>query len=183
MNKLQHHYDTYGVSPRIHGNTKRSPKHGASYEETTNAVTFIKNFATIHAMPLPGWQRGNIDKKYLLLPSDMSKTFVHKKLKYIEACQKDLWKPFQRGKFETLWNETIPHIVTAKPATDLCFTCQQNNRLIMRSVNLPDSVKYAKLQESLKHLRRAHAEREYYNLQCKDGEKEWKAHVESGNVS
>ena len=52
----------------------------------------------------------------------------------------------------------------------------------MRSVNLPDSVKYARLQESLKHLRRTHAEREYHNLQCKDGEKEWKAHVESGNV-
>ena len=82
-------------------------------------------------------------------------------------------KPFQRRKFETLWNETIPHIITAKPATDLCFTCQQNNWLIMRSVNLPDSVKYARLQESLKHLRRAHAEREYYNLQCKDGEKEY----------
>ena len=58
----------------------------------------------------------------LLLPSDMSKTFVHKK--YIETCQKDMRKPFQCRKFETLWNETIPHIVTAKPATDLCFTCQ-----------------------------------------------------------
>ena len=32
-------------------------------------------------------------------------------------------------------------------------------------------------------MRRTHAERDYYNLQCKDGEKEWKAHAESGNVS
>ena len=30
-------------------------------------------------MPLTGLQCGNIDEKYLLLPSDMSKTFVHKK--------------------------------------------------------------------------------------------------------
>ena len=151
MNKLQHHYDIDGISPRIHGNTKRHPKHAASYEDTTDAVTFVKNFATIHAMLLPGRQRGNIDEKYLL-PSDMSKAFVHKK--YVETCLKDMKEPFKRRKFE---NETIPHIVTAKPATDLCFTCQQNNRLIMRSVNLPDSIKSARLQESIEHFKRAHA--------------------------
>ncbi len=180
MNELQHHYDTCGITPRIHGNTKRRPKHGASYEDTTNAVTFIENFASLHAMPLPGRQRGNFDEKYLLLPSDMNKTYVHKK--YIEACIEDMKQPFKRRKFESLWNETIPHIITAKPATDLCFTCQQNNQLILRSVNLPDSVKSARLQESLEHLKRAHTERDYYKQQCKDCEQEWKVHVESGNV-
>lgn len=60
MTRLLCHYDTFGLSPRIHGNTKRRPRHGASFEDTIKAVTFIKNFATIHAMPLPGRQRGNL---------------------------------------------------------------------------------------------------------------------------
>ena len=83
MTTLLHHYDTCScaISPRIHGNTKRRPKHGASFEDTTRAVTFIKNFAAIHAMPLPGRQRGNRDEKYLLLPSDKCKAFSRNTLK------------------------------------------------------------------------------------------------------
>ena len=42
---------------------------------------------------------------------------------------------------------------------------------------MPENVKSARLVESLEHLRRAHAERAYYNLQCKESENEWKEHV------
>ena len=47
---------------------------------------------------------------------------------------------------------------------------------------MPENVKSARLVESLEHLRRAHAERAYSNLQCKESENEWKEHVKSGNV-
>ena len=99
MTNLQHHY-VYGVSPRTHANTKRTPKHGPSFEDNTNAVNFIKHFASVHAIPLPGCQCDNKDEKYLLLPSDMAKAFVHKR--YIDACDKDKKKSFKRRKFETL---------------------------------------------------------------------------------
>ena len=67
---------------------------------------------------------------------------------------------------ETLWNEALLHIVTAKLTTELCFTCQQNSRLL-KSVNLLDSIKSKRVQKAQKHLDQAHSERAFYNAQCK----------------
>jgi len=85
-----------------------------------------------------------------------------------EACEEEQTKAFKTRKFETVWKEILPYIVTAKPATDLCFTCQQNNSLIVRSVNMPESIKSQRLSEAQEHLGRAHTERGHYNSQCKD---------------
>ena len=162
LNNLQIHYDKYGVTPRLHG-----PIHIATMEDTRRAVAFITNMAAVHALPLPGRNRTNKDERYLLLPSDMTKAFVYRK--YNDACTQDSVVPFQRRKFETVWNEILPYIVTARPASDLCFVCHQNNKLLMRSVNMPDNIKSVRLQQAQQHLDRAHKERAFYNSQCKAG--------------
>ena len=119
----------------------------------------------MHALPLPGQTPGNIDERYVLLPS---KRFVYRK--YEEACQKSQDKVITRRKFESLW---LPYIVTAKPATDLCFTCQQNTRLIAKPVNLPEHLKTDRIQKAQQQLDRAHKEREFYGQQCQRGASFW----------
>ena len=102
LNNPQAHYNKYGVTSCIHGNTHRAPKHTASMEDTKRVVTFITNMAAIHALPLPGRKCTNQDERYLLLPSDMTIAFVYRK--YRDACAEDGVSPFQRRKFESIWN-------------------------------------------------------------------------------
>ena len=168
---LCRHYSRHGVTPRRHGNLGRSPKHALSLAQTQSIVLFLCNFASVHALPLPGRVPGNFDERYVLLPSDMSKRFVYRK--YEEACS--LEKCVSRRKFETIWSETVPFIVTAKPSTDLCFTCQQNSRLIMKSANLPEHLKSERVEKALEHLDRAHKEREFYRQKCNSGALAWEA--------
>ena len=69
---------------------------------------------------------------------DINKEVVYRR--YKEACAEDGCNSFQRRKFEAFWNEVLPYIVTARTATDICFTCQQNNKLIQKSINLLECV-------------------------------------------
>ena len=39
------------------------------------------------------------------------------------------------------WLELLPHIVTGKPRSDLCWTCQQNSVAIMKMANNTDDEK------------------------------------------
>ena len=46
----------------------------------------------------------------------------------------------------------MPQIVTARPMTDLCWTCQRNNQLIYRSANLHECDKSNRVKEQQDHL-------------------------------
>ena len=59
-----------------------------------------------------------------------------------------------------------------RPATDLCWTCQKNNNLIQKTVNLPEEQKVAAVRAQEEHLRLSAGERELYKNCCnqaKDG--------------
>ena len=64
--------------------------------------------------------------------------------------------------FDT-WKQLCPFIVTARPMTDLCWTCQKNNHLIFRSANLSDSDKSARIRLQEDHLSIVQQERSLYN--------------------
>ena len=51
--------------------------------------------------------------------------------------------------FKRTWKDLVPHILTAKPMTDLCAQCQLNNVLIYRSNNATKVVKKERLKEQL----------------------------------
>ena len=144
----------------MHGNIKRLPANAISLEWTRSIYKFIENFATVHALPLPGrLPHQYSDEKALLLPTHMTKRFVYRE--YCVACTQDRETPVCRRKFESLWSDLLPHIANMKPATDLCETCQNNIVKIMRSVNLPDEDKSQNLKEAELHLHLAKQEREF----------------------
>ena len=156
------HFTQNGLTPRRHGNTKHLPANTVPFSVTNDVVQFITNFATLHALPLPGRIPGLYsDEKALLLPSEMSKRFVYRE--YCKACT---YVPVGRRKFERLWCDLLPHISAMKPATDLCEICHLNIVKITRSCNLPESEKSQQLQEAEHHLKLAKVERELYNHEC-----------------
>ena len=65
--------------------------------------------------------------------------------------------------FFELWKQLTPFIVTAKPMTDLCWTCQLNNQLIYKGVNIAEEDKSSRLRSQEEHLRIVQAERSVYN--------------------
>jgi hypothetical protein len=167
------HFNENGLTPRMHGNIKRLPANTISFAVTEKIVQFITNFATIHALPLPGRIPGIYsDEKALLLPSHMSKRSVYRE--YQKICDQE--SVVSRRKFETLWSDILPHISAMKPATDLCEICQSYIVKITRSANLPENEKSKQLLEAELHLKLAWQEREAYNRECELAKKE----LESG---
>ena len=65
--------------------------------------------------------------------------------------------------FRQTWKKLLPFIVTARPMTDLCWTCQKNNNLIYRSANLSESDKSERLIQQEQHLMIVQQERSLYN--------------------
>ena len=48
--------------------------------------------------------------------------------------------------FTDTWRRLLPGILTARPMTDLCWTCQSNNHLIYRGANIPEADKTERLR-------------------------------------
>lgn len=69
--------------------------------------------------------------------------------------------------FMDTWKSLLPFIITARPMTDLCWICQQNNTLVYRGANLAENVKSDRLREQQEHLRIVHLERSLYNHMVK----------------
>ena len=83
-----------------------------------------------------------------------------------------------RSSFHSIWQRYCPFILTTRPRTDLCWTCQQNNRRIYQGANITDAAKQEKLNNQLEHLPVVTLERELYQQMVKDG-KETKLHDET----
>ena len=168
---LLKHYQLNGVSPRVHGNVKRRPWNAASFPDKERAVTFIKNFAEAHALPLPGRMPKFYDYSIMLLPSDVSKASVHREyMKATRKLEETIQKPmriFGYREFCRLWSEVVPYIRVMPPADDLCPTCQDNASLILKSANLSEDEKSQRLQIAEKHLQCAKKQRNYYREQVR----------------
>ena len=111
---LLKHYRSHGVSPRVHGNKKRRPWNAAVYADKERAITFIKSYADVHAMPLPGKLQKHQDYKVMLLPSNVTKRLVYND--YCTASQ-EMTNPeggqiriFGYREFCRLWAEVVPYI-------------------------------------------------------------------------
>ena len=76
--------------------------------------------------------------------------------------KKDISEEF----FLRIWHDLLPFIKNQKPATDLCWYCQQRSIQMQRSVNQPDSLKSLAAQEMIIHLDQAAKERSLYNNFC-----------------
>ena len=158
------HYDENGFVPPVHGNVGKRPSNSYSVEDEKKAVDFIKNFADIHAMPLPGRMPRMKDYTVMMLPSDVTKHNIWKS--YVTSCVESASNPVSLTKFKEIWNMYLPQISVMKIASDLCVTCQNNNNLIMKSVNCTEEEKSERLREQEVHLNQAKECRQYYRKQC-----------------
>ena len=158
------HFSSEGLAPRTHGNTKKVPHNWLPFEKIEMIKGFIEKCADTHAMPLPGRLPTFKDYKVMLLPSDMTKSAVYRS--YVEACKSDGTMWVTRPCFANIWKTLCPYITVMKPATDLCFVCQQNTNLLMKASNMPEAIKSQRLKDAQDHLDLARLQRDYYNKQC-----------------
>ena len=74
-----------GLTPRVHGNMRRRPRHALSFNSTEHVVRFLHIYAEEHAMLLPGRIPGYPRTDIQLLPSSLSKRAIWRV--YYEAAQ------------------------------------------------------------------------------------------------
>ena len=172
-----------GLTPRVHGNAKRRPKHALLLSSTEYVVRFLYSYAEQHALLLPGRIPGYSCTDIQLLPSSVSKRAVWRV--YHEAAEgANTIHSVAYSTFCYLWRTLVPSIVVMKPRSDLCWQCQQNSTAITRSANLSDSEKSAVLGDALEHLRIVKMERSHYKSVCEECKESIQAHfVVNGNFS
>jgi len=170
---IAEHYQSDGLTSRVHGNKGRLPHNTFPFDCKKHIKDFILSYAEDHALPLPGRIPGYRDESILLISSAESKKNVWEF--YRKSCEASSLKDVGYSLFVELWQTLVPWVVIAKPSTDLCWTCQNNNQLILQQANIDDVSKVALLQKQLDHLNEAKKEREYYKLQCHQAEEEFRS--------
>ena len=140
-----------GLTPRIHGNTHKRPKHSLSFESTEFVVRFLLSYAEQNAL-LPGRVPGYSRTDIKLLPSSVSKRGIwktyHSAAEEEEAIHAVAYTTFCR-----LWRSLLPSVIIMKPMTDLCWTCHQNSTAILRAVNSSEENKSSTIKAAEEHLR------------------------------
>ena len=177
---LVDHYKASGVTPRVHGLAGKSPPNTTSLSRVTSMLRFIKNLASSVSLPLPGRLPNFRDERVQLLPTDMSKLEVYRK--YRKAAEREGTQPVGRSTFLDLWNKQLPYIMVMKPATDLCWVCQQNLTQILRSTNRSEEDKSQCLERAQLHIDLAKKEREHYNSECRMCAEQWKQFQDGSNA-
>ena len=172
---LFEHYASCGTLPREHGNLHKAPHNRVPFDDVKDVISFVERYAEVHAMPLPGRLPNYKSDKTLLLPSNTSKSEIYRQ--YVTAKQAEGKAHVSWAKFHTLWRDTLPHIDTMKPASDLCFECQTNVRVIQESANLTEEEKFKRIEAAEAHLKAAKGQRDYYNEQCRQAKHEHEAHT------
>ena len=163
--RLKEHYESHGISQRVHGNSKRLPKNTLPHAVVEDVTTFLSNFVEENAVLLPGRIPGFKNDNIKLLSSSETKMSVWRTFK--TACEEADKQAVSYSKFIDLWEQFHPTVVVAKPMSDLCFTRQQNTSKLLRSANLAESEKSACVQSQQEHLNCVQTERELYRHVCK----------------
>ena len=161
LRNLMKHLKKNGLTGRTHGNTHRLPKHALDLPTIKAVVTFILNYSEQHSLALPGRIPGYSRCDIQLLPSSTSK--------------KTIWEQYQSSTplcpssrtvgystFCRLWRTLVPNVITMKPMSDLCWTCQQNSTTVLRMANATEGEKSQVLRNALEYLDLVNMERSFY---------------------
>jgi hypothetical protein len=167
------HLTANGFKPRVHGNKGRMPKHACEHDDVCRVVDFVKNYADVHAVPLPGRLPKHQDYRVMKLPSDVTKASVYSAYCHGLEMLNTETRILSYRQFCRLWQKLIPYVTTMKPSSDLCMVCQENVAAIMRSSNMPDDHKSEKLKAAEEHLKRAKEERTEYNTKKEESKQTW----------
>ena len=127
---------------------RTTPPASLSLGDTECVVHFIKQYA----VSFPGFKRDDIRVQRV-------KCYVF--MKQVPTPQ-DTASWLHQRHVKKLWMELCLFIVVARPVTDLCWRCQQNNTDIYRSADLTLEEKGELLQEHAVHLSQVDAGRHFY---------------------
>ena len=178
LRNLFTHYKSKGVEARVHGLSKRLPVHALSYETILFVYNFILNVAEANAIILPGRQSFAWKTDVKLLPTDMSKQVVYNR--YVLAVEQSTARKVSDRSFLRIWQQLLPFVRNQKPATDLCWYCQQRSLQMQRSVNLQDHEKSKAATEMLAHLNDAAKERSLYTSLCEEARRQMPQDIPTG---
>ena len=164
---LAKHYKTNGPVPQqLRAGGWKNNTASLALVDTEHVVHFIKQYAEAHAVSLPGRVLGFKRDDIRLLPPSCPKSQVY--CLYKASANAAGHRVVAASTFKKLWLELCPFIVVARPVTDLCWCCQQNNTNIYRSANLTLEEKGELLQEHAAHLSQVDAERQFYKRQVEE---------------
>ena len=175
MRNLIEHVKVEGLSPRVHGNTCRKPKHSLSLTSIQYVVRFLHTYAEQHALLLPGRIPGYSRTDIQLLPSSLSKRKVWDTYRVAAAEVSDIHTVFY-SYFTYLWRTIVPSILVMKPRSDLCWQCQQNSWAIMRTANSSEVEKSSSISAALEHLQLVKLERTHYKKVCEECKESVQSH-------
>ena len=119
---------TNGIVPRTHGNKGKMPQHSMKFHEITRVIDFIKCYANVHAIPLPGCLPKHQDYRIMKLPSDVSKaTVYHSYVTASETLQTDITCPQPESNSETDQLAAIVEESNSPPTkrARLCSHCRR----------------------------------------------------------
>lgn len=145
---IKEHYLSTGLVPRTHGHTGRIGRIGRIARIAPNALvqkdveqvlSFITHYTETNAILLPGRIPGCKRDDIQLLPSTTTKKAVWRL--YQETCASLLVRAAGYSTFCKVWRHFLPHVIVARPMTDLCWTCQQNSTAIICSAGLSEAEK------------------------------------------
>jgi len=131
LSSLQKWYKAEGLVPKEKKSGGRANnRRSLVIDDVKRVVQFVIGYAHDHALVLPGRVPGFKREDIKLLPSSHGKGKVY--ASYRDSLKDSGLRVVGESTFFSLWQQLMPFIVSAKPMTDLCWTCQKNNTLIYR---------------------------------------------------
>lgn len=136
---IKSRYLSEGLVPRVHGHTGRIAPNSLVREDVEHIISFVTQYCETNAILLPGRVPGYKRDDIQILPSTTTKKAVWRM--HRDTCAALSGRAVAYSTFCKVWKHFLPHIVVARPMTDLCWTCQQNSTAIVRSANLSEAEK------------------------------------------
>ena len=164
---LKRHYKENGVEPRVHGHKGRRAPNAVNFNDIENTVKFIKKYGEDNGLPMPAAPRGRNDVPPVFLPAYETKVHIHSV--YKDSCIASDKRPVGLTLFKNIWSHTLSHIKIIKPRSDLCYLCKKHRDNVSSAATEEEKLQAAGAY--MEHIRKAQAEREFYNecmRKCKE---------------
>lgn len=158
LKNLQKHMKTNGITPRVHGNVGKRPKHALEFETVKFAVQFILNFASQNGLPQPAAVNRKDSEPPIFLPASTTKKSVHNL--YVESCEETSIRAMKLTSFQDVWISCCSHVQIPTPRTDVCYTCEVLKDGVYAAVSETDKLRASDCLSQ--HITQAQLEHEAY---------------------
>ncbi len=114
LKNLAKSYKSNGLTPRIHGNTRRPPKWTLSLVSAEFVVRFLVHYTELHGLLLPGRVPGYSRFDLKLLPSSATKRLIWTQYHQSANDDNDV-HAVEYSTFCRLWRTLLPQVLIMEP--------------------------------------------------------------------